>query len=160
MEFICAWCKKIYVRHPSYAKKQKHCGYACKTAARRRRKDNPFKWINKKGYVVLNFWDDDGKKYKQIFEHRVVWGQPVPKGFVIHHINENPSDNRIENLQLMSLSEHTRLHKRDFVKYPKTKGTPAQYAKNYRMNNPNYRIEHAARERARRARLKAEKLKT
>lgn len=29
---------------------------------------------------------------------------------VVHHINENPFDNRIENLQLMSHAEHTALH--------------------------------------------------
>lgn len=31
-------------------------------------------------------------------------------GFVIHHINKNPLDNRIENLQKMGDSEHKKMH--------------------------------------------------
>jgi len=31
-------------------------------------------------------------------------------GFVIHHVNKNPLDNRIENLQKMTDSEHKKLH--------------------------------------------------
>jgi len=30
----------------------------------------------------------------------------------IHHINNNPLDDRIENLELMSRGEHTKLHKK------------------------------------------------
>lgn len=30
----------------------------------------------------------------------------------IHHINKNPLDDRIENLELMSRGEHTRLHRK------------------------------------------------
>jgi len=29
----------------------------------------------------------------------------------VHHINENPFDNRIENLQILSHAEHSKLHK-------------------------------------------------
>lgn len=32
------------------------------------------------------------------------------KRMIIHHINHNPVDNRIENLQLMTASEHAKLH--------------------------------------------------
>jgi len=34
----------------------------------------------------------------------------IPSGYVIHHINGIKNDNRIENLQMMTPSEHTRLH--------------------------------------------------
>ena len=50
---------------------------------------------------------------KRIDEHRLVWEQhngPIPPGHVIHHIDENKSNNDIANLACMSLSEHTRLH--------------------------------------------------
>jgi hypothetical protein len=30
---------------------------------------------------------------------------------IVHHINQNKLDNRIENLQVMSKAEHVRLHK-------------------------------------------------
>jgi len=48
-------------------------------------------------------------------EHRIVWERhngKIPKGFVIHHINGNGKDNRIENLQRMTFNEHMALHKK------------------------------------------------
>jgi hypothetical protein len=50
---------------------------------------------------------------KKIDEHRYVWMQangPIPKGMVIHHKNEDTHDNRLENLEMMTLKEHTSLH--------------------------------------------------
>lgn len=48
-----------------------------------------------------------------VLEHRkVVYdaGIDVPKGYIVHHLNEDPSDNRLENLQVISRGEHSRLH--------------------------------------------------
>lgn len=45
--------------------------------------------------------------------HRVVWSYyygEIPKGYVIHHIDENPANNNIENLQCMSRLEHGKIH--------------------------------------------------
>ena len=48
------------------------------------------------------------------YEHLVVWcaaGNLRPgSGEVIHHRNENKTDNRIENLELVTHSEHMRYH--------------------------------------------------
>lgn len=47
------------------------------------------------------------------FEHVLVWEEhfgPVPRGFEIHHVNEDKLDNRIENLRIVSRLEHKRIH--------------------------------------------------
>ena len=51
---------------------------------------------------------------KRIDEHRRVaelaFGKKRVSGMVVHHKNGDKKDNRIENLELMTLSEHTRMH--------------------------------------------------
>lgn len=46
--------------------------------------------------------------------HHLVWekhyGKKVPKGYQIHHKDKNKTNNDINNLQLISASEHTKLH--------------------------------------------------
>ena len=62
------------------------------------------------GYKEI--WCDVRKKY--VKEHRYIFelhlGRELKKEELIHHINKNRLDNRIENLQLMTNSEHATLH--------------------------------------------------
>ena len=67
-------------------------------------------------YISLKI---NGKKYD---EHRLIMenniGRKLTFNEVVHHIDGNKSNNKIENLQLMSRSEHARLHSKgnDFNK--------------------------------------------
>jgi len=58
--------------------------------------------------------EDDGSR-RSVFAHRVIMekhlGHPLQAGDVIHHKNGNPSDNRIENLEVMSSISHLSLHR-------------------------------------------------
>jgi len=48
-------------------------------------------------------------------EHVIIWekfnDKEVPKGCVIHHVNKDKKDNRIENLICMTYKEHNQIHK-------------------------------------------------
>ena len=63
-----------------------------------------------------------GKKYNGKFLHVLIWENfykcKKPKGFVIHHKNNNPLDNCILNLQLMRVTDHIRLHKTNSKRAP------------------------------------------
>lgn len=58
------------------------------------------------------------KKYfingRKASEHRLVWEKhngPIPEGYVIHHKDGNGLNNSIDNLEMMTRSEHARYHK-------------------------------------------------
>ena len=67
--------------------------------------------LNQAGYQIITS-AKEGNLKKRV--HRLIWedwyGKPVPKGYVIHHINEDKADNRIQNLQCVSNANHIRFH--------------------------------------------------
>lgn len=68
-------------------------------------------WVNAKGYIEGRIWVD-GKQVR-VKRHRLIMerhlGRALSPDEDVHHINGNKSDNRIENLEVISHSEHSRV---------------------------------------------------
>ena len=74
---------------------------------------NPkYKSITSQGYIELKT-----KKYGRILEHRYIMseylGRELKSDEIVHHINGDKQDNKLENLKLMSREEHVSLHRDD-----------------------------------------------
>lgn len=56
-------------------------------------------------------------------------GRKLTKYEVVHHINDNPFDDRIENLELMVRSKHIEIHNRKRKYKPHTEETKRRISK-------------------------------
>lgn len=69
-----------------------------------------------KGYIMIRYEGHPRASIRghYVFEHDIVMerylGKYLEKGEVVHHINGIRDDNRIENLELLSHSDHARHH--------------------------------------------------
>jgi len=126
IEYICSFCgkknKKFFRKDLSY----KFCNRSCNGKSRidllnsrdRRYEKNPsWKGGRRKssgGYIQIyspNHPTTIGKRNKLVFEHRLVLekylGRFLEREEVVHHINHDKSDNRLDNLKLFkNHSEH------------------------------------------------------
>ena len=66
------------------------------------------KWLKGKvkdnGYISVSLKCEDGLMHK-FYYHRVIWEHfngKIPKGYEINHKNEDKSDNRLSNLELIN----------------------------------------------------------
>lgn len=71
--------------------------------------------MNDHGYIVLYMPEHPNANSKgYVAEHRFIMsellGRPLTRKEHVHHKNEDKADNRLENLELLSESEHRRLH--------------------------------------------------
>ena len=72
-------------------------------------------WVNEgyEKFMIPAKYSDNGKR-KTAKVHRFVYEQafgPIPKGFDIHHKDENKLNNNLDNLEMISHGGHLSLHK-------------------------------------------------
>ena len=114
----CKVCQKIFFVKPSVLNRGKglFCSKSCAHL-----KENNLRWkggkfINNQGYIFVktNNFQRTTRGYER--QHRIVvenqLGIELTKDQIIHHINGNKIDNRIENLQITTKTEHPKIHKK------------------------------------------------
>ena len=69
-------------------------------------------WLDKRGYRWVSVFENGRRRHRR--EHRVIVeksiGRKLEPWEVVHHIDGNPSNNAIENLQVVEFGEHTSKH--------------------------------------------------
>lgn len=71
----------------------------------------PYQTFNNLKFTLRNNGYYASTINNRILMHRYVWefyNGKIPTGYDIHHLNNKKYDNRIENLECLSKSEHTR----------------------------------------------------
>lgn len=116
----CDQCKKEFKTYPCYEKRNREHRFCSKACEMEFRKYNNTRETWKGGHIGAT----TGYQYiringKDVGEHILVAekkiGRRLKPDEVVHHVNGNKTDNRPENLQVMTNSEHVKLH------HPKTK---------------------------------------
>lgn len=99
---VCIYCSTVFGHSPSRIR-----NYCSRTCFASHRKDV---FSHGSGVYVKGY----SKKHKTRKKHRIIameiLGIDLTQDQILHHINGDRSDNRIENLQIMTQSEHTKMH--------------------------------------------------
>lgn len=111
-EIACPECGEMFL--PSSG--QTYCGRSCAAKANGRKRRKPGGLKTSHGYVLLRRPDHPmATRAGYVMEHRLVMareiGRPLRANEVVHHTNGVKEDNRPENLELMTESEHNSLPK-------------------------------------------------
>jgi uncharacterized Zn-finger protein len=114
MAHVCENCNKEFIVRPSEVKRGgRFCSNKCRAAFMVGPMNPCWKGgsIDKGGYKIIYV------NGKQIRQHRYIVEQylkrPLTEKEIVHHIDGDPANNNIENLQVMTQAEHVLLHLKD-----------------------------------------------
>lgn len=103
---VCQNCGTVFTNKN---KDRKFCTVECACEFKRNKPKNAK--LSKDGYKRI--WLTDGsciKEHVYVMEQHI--GRKLEKNECVHHIDGNRSNNDIQNLKLMTISEHSRMHRR------------------------------------------------
>lgn len=109
-------CEMHYARH-------RNRGEVGPAEALPRRGPDSSRWAGGRYQSTAGYWSrylpdhPAARKSGYVYEHRLVaeeqLGRRLTADEVVHHINHDPSDNRPENLAVMTAAEHAAVHAED-----------------------------------------------
>lgn len=115
----CIKCSKQFWASPSYDthhkrkdgafSKRQYCSLPCYRNVGQ-------KFVSHDGYYIVNTPKGQMKEHRWLIEQHL--GRDLLSSEIVHHINWDKLDNRIENLQILSRAEHNRIHCLKANKYP------------------------------------------
>ena len=114
----CDECNIFFPLLPGDVRIRKYCSSKCGDIAggKKRSGKNNTSWkggvSNFHGYLMITHGKDSMKLLHRVIMEKYL-GRKLFLSELVHHINGDKKDNRIENLQLVNRSEHMNIHREE-----------------------------------------------
>lgn len=119
VDINCDYCSTLFSKLKSKITNNNFCSATCHQSYQKHNPVIKSGYWYENGYKVLYMGDGKGiKEHIHIMQKHI--GRPLKPNEQVHHINEIKDDNRIENLQLVTRSEHMKIHRRKDLEQGKT----------------------------------------